>query len=153
MSSPTRAQVTEALANALFSATLADGVTSAFVTSYPRLVSWDNISPSNQPAICLARMQDRRIQQPPQGLKSKLFMYYAAVVYVYTADLSITPSEQLDTCLDAIDRALQPDDLNRNVFTLGGLVYRCWVEGTTDIAPGDEDHQGMAVVPIVVLVP
>jgi hypothetical protein len=98
-------------------------------------------------------MDDKREQQPPQGLPSKLTMHFFLVVYVASDTGTVAPSDQMDYCLDQIDIALAPDDRNRNVFTLGGLVYRCWIEGMIKIAPGDDDGQGMAIVPIHILLP
>jgi hypothetical protein len=33
------------------------------------------------------------------------------------------------------------------------VVQHCWIEGKTEIYPGDLDNQAIAVVPIRVLVP
>jgi len=39
------------------------------------------------------------------------------------------------------------------VFSLGGMVDHCWVEGETLKDPGDLDGQGLIIVPLNILLP
>jgi hypothetical protein len=55
--------------------------------------------------------------------------------------------------LQAIDVALEPDDIPRGPLTLGGLVTHCWIEGDTDMDTGIYTSQGAAIIPIRILVP
>lgn len=62
-----------------------------------------------------------------------------------------TPGSQvLNPLLDAIDTALEPDDWQTGMLTLGGLVIDCRVEGTVAKALGDADPSGLcgALVPV-----
>ena len=148
----TREQAMVALFNTLKSATMADNVTPAFKLASRRIKLWGDVPAQQQPALFLIETHETRMQQPPQGMPSKLLMKASAVVYTSTPDTGI-PSTAMNLALDSIERALKPDDLSRNVFTLGGIVYRCWVEGNIIKTPGDLDGQGMAIVPILMLLP
>lgn len=125
----------------------------AFNTSGRRLKLWSDVPGGDQPAIFLVEKNEIHTQQPPQGLTSKVQITANAIIYVATTDPTIPPFSLANPVLDALTVALQPDDLYRNVFTLGGLVYRCWIEGTIMMTPGDLDGQAMMIVPIILLLP
>jgi hypothetical protein len=86
-------------------------------------------------------------------MPSHLTMKATAIIYTATGSPDVIPSTQMHLCLDALDKAMLPDDPTRNIFTLGRLVYRCWIEGDIIKVPGDLDGQGMAMVPIHILLP
>lgn len=142
-----------ALFSQVSSATLVDGITPAFVLSSRRIKLWGDVSATDKPCMFLIETHETRTQQPPQGLPSKLLLRAKAVIYTVSQSPNIVPSTQMNLMLDAVERALAPDDVTRNVFTLGGLVYRCWVEGDIVKTPGDLDGEGMAIVPINIMLP
>lgn len=77
-----------------------------------------------------------------------LFLYVDAGL-----DPNVIPATTMNALLDAIDTALAPDDLTTEKCTLGGLVSHCYVSGEVPKIPGDLDGEGMAVIPIRILVP
>jgi hypothetical protein len=60
---------------------------------------------------------------------------------------------KLNDCLDAIENAFAGATDLQGKQTLGGLVYHAYIDGQIIKIPGDEDGQGMLVVPITLLVP
>jgi hypothetical protein len=53
--------------------------------------------------------------------------------------------------LDVIDAALAPNPVTRKQ-TLGGLVSHVWIDGKVMKGPGDLDGDGVAVIPVKILV-
>ena len=70
-------------------------------------------------------------------------------------DTDIAPAVILNNALDALDDVLKPTgrDALFNRQTLGGLVSHCFVDGTVMKDAGDFDQQGVAVVPLKILLP
>jgi hypothetical protein len=122
-----------------------------FAATGRRLKIWTEVA--IQPACFLYEHGEMRTHQssnlPKDGLNVDIY------VYVKTGDPNAVPATLLDNALDAIDAALAPTgaDKIRNRQTLGGLVEHCFVDGRVVKDPGDLDGQGVAVVPIVILVP
>lgn len=150
---PTREVIMAKLFTVLSSSTQTDNATPAFKLCSRRVKLWGDVDASDKPAMYLMETHETRKQQPPQGMPSMLLMKASVIVYTFTGTSSEIPSIVMNNCLDSIEKALKPDDLSRNVFTLAGLVYRCWVEGSIVKTPGDLDGEGLAVVPIHILVP
>jgi len=148
-----REQVMAALFTALSNAVYSDGTSPVFNSVSRKLKLWGEVPHDQQPAMFLVDTHETRTQQPPQGLPSKLLMRTAAIIYVSTTNSEDVPSVQMNLVLDAVDKVFLPDDLIRNVFTLGGLVHYCRIEGNIAKTPGDLDGQGMAVIPINVMLP
>lgn len=61
-------------------------------------------------------------------------------------------SAVINPLLDALDGALEPDDMQTGCLTLGGLVIDCRIEGEIVKALGDEDPSGLcgAIVPLLI---
>lgn len=62
------------------------------------------------------------------------------------------PAIAVNDLLDALEAAITPAGLLQQQ-TLGGLVHHAYIDGTVMKVPGDDDGQGMIVVPITILVP
>ena len=58
----------------------------------------------------------------------------------------------MNNLIDAVEDALDPAPLYQNQ-TLGGIVSHCWFEGDVMKEPGDLDGDGIAIIPIKILVP
>ena len=90
------------------------------------------------------------------GMPRKLILECYWLVYLRTDSNVIEApwSTKIDPILDALDMALRPDDGSRRL-TLGGLVYSVRKVNKTPKELGDtnEDRQGMAWLPLEVLVP
>jgi hypothetical protein len=76
--------------------------------------------------------------------------------FIYTsAPEPIIGSTLLNEALDALATALIPrgsDVVNAGRLTLGGLVHSARIQGSVTRVPGDLDSDGMAIVPVRILV-
>lgn len=57
--------------------------------------------------------------------------------------------------IQAVESALIADDLSQGTLMLGGLVTHCWLEGDGFVITGetDPDGQGMATLPVRIMIP
>jgi hypothetical protein len=112
-----------------------------------------------QPACFLVQARNTKVTKP--GFPGKLTLSGFIILYFQCPAPLIDPIGEetvlgatlLNTLLDAIDVAMQPDHIVSGKFTLGGLVEHCWVEGQTDMDDGLYSQQGAAVIPVNILVP
>jgi hypothetical protein len=143
---PTREQVMQALF--LHLQAIAD-----FKTAGRRLKLWADVPPGDQPAMFLVDHHEKSTPQP-RGLPNKLLLRANVFIYFQSGtDQTVTPDTLLNGYLDALDVALAPDNVMDGVFSLGGMVDHCWVEGETLKDPGDLDGQGLIIVPLNILLP
>lgn len=79
-----------------------------------------------------------------------------ASIFIYTdcKDPTVVGAIQLNEVLNAVTGALIPGvaDLQTGRQTLGGLVHSARIQGSVTRVPGDLDGDGMAIVPIRILV-
>lgn len=70
-------------------------------------------------------------------------------------DYAETGATLVNTLLEAVEAVLVPDNAATQCFTLGGLVQRCWIEGTVTKVSGDLDPNGQAflAIPLSILIP
>jgi hypothetical protein len=124
----------------------------SFATASRRLQLWSSMASSDKPALFLCERGDmyvRGSEAVPEAVTMEL------EAYLYTDagnDPNCVPSSLLNSLIDAIDAALVPDRLT-GLQTLGGLVSHCWIEGKIMKDAGDLDGDGVAVIPIKILVP
>lgn len=76
-----------------------------------------------------------------------------AIISNSGADPDTVPESALNTYLDALDQAFKPDDMQRQRFTLGGLVFWCRLNGKVDKATGDLGPQAQVWADIEIIVP
>jgi hypothetical protein len=139
----------ETIISALF--TLVSGAAS-FATASRRLQLWSGLSPSEKPALFLSERGDtyaHASEAAPATVTMELD------IYIYTdagKDPTIVPATILNPLIDAVDAALAPNILT-GLQTLGGLVSHCWIEGKIMKDAGDLDGDGVAVIPVKILVP
>ena len=123
-----------------------------FKTTGRRLKLWSDVNASDKPALFLAQRGQTYVQgseATPQKVTLK------ADLFVYTnvgKDPKAVPARQLNDLVDAVDAALAGDVVTGRQ-TLGGLVAHCWIEGEVMIDPGDLDGDGLAVIPVRILIP
>ena len=139
---------------ATFSAVGPSGATT-WASTGRRLRLWGDVDPSQQPALFLVEHMEEMVQ-PGRGIPRKLEQQ--AFVYVYArCDGGQTGGSILNTLMDAIESSIAPapgsSDILSNAQTLGGVAYKCWVQGKVFKDPGDLDDQALLIVPIVVTVP
>lgn len=145
MASPTREEIMEALFTLL-------QTTSGIVTFGRRLKLWNNVPAEQQPALFLVEHSEARLNSL-RGTPGRLQLLAQIFLYVKTTDMEVIGGTELNNLIDAIEATLAPADPKVNVQTLGGLVDRCWINGTIIKDPGDIDGQALAIIPINILVP
>lgn len=120
------------------------------VTTDRRLQHWTDVQPAAQPA--LFQTQRRELQTPRKGMPAKVTLQCEIYLYVNTGnDLSATPATTLNPLMDAIEAALAPDPITM-FQTLGGTVSHCWIEGEIITDEGVLGPQGVAIIPVNILV-
>ena len=137
----------EAIMLALFNLLVQSG---AYKTTGRRLIYWQDVA--DQPALFLRHVADdtmtTRTGMPPK-------VVIECEVWLYSqggSDPDVSPETSLNGLLDGVEIALQPAP-GMPAQTLGGLVTHAWIEGKTEMHPGDLGGQAIAVVPVKVLVP
>lgn len=124
-----------------------------FTTKSRRLKHWNDVSPSEQPAMFQAQGdQSAAPGDPARGLPTKWTLNVDIYIYVQCGD-DEAPATVINPILDAVEAILKPDypDVQRTQ-TLGGLVEHCWIEGQIDTDEGTLGNQAVAVIPIRILV-
>lgn len=122
-------------------------------TKSRKLRLWTDVPSELRPAIFMAeRVQQYYGAERPVPPKRT----YNVSLFIYTNAKNATDTNPgsaiLNPLLDAIDAALAP-----NVMTgrndLGGLVNHCYIDGDVFVDPGDIDGDGLAIIPIKIVVP
>lgn len=121
-----------------------------FKTTGRRLLMWSDEYP--QPALFMRHTadDDQSALDPLQrdSIELELWIYSKA-----GADPAAQPDVELNRLVKMIRDALAPDDDDRQVFTLGGTVWACGIQGRSERDPGDMDNQSKAVLPIKIILP
>jgi hypothetical protein len=124
----------------------------SFSTTSRRLKLWSDVAPTDKPALFLYERGDvyvRASEAVPESVTINVDLY----IYIDAGkDQSAVPAATLNNLIDAIDSALVPNYLT-GLQTLGGLVSHCWIDGKVMKDAGDLDGDGVAVIPIKILVP
>lgn len=119
------------------------------VTRIPR--HWEEVAGEDQPALLMRKRSEKAEYR--KFLPIKWVLDIDLLIYVQAAsEPDADPGQLLEPLLDAVDTALEVDDVVNNVCTLGGLVSYATFDGTTQIHLGTLDGEAVAVVPIRVLV-
>ena len=125
---------------------------SSFNTASRRLQLWSNVAATDKPALFLCERGEtytRASEAVPESVTLNVDIY----IYIDAGkDQGITPATFLNNLIDAIDAVLAPNPLT-GLQTLGGLVSHCWIEGKIMKDAGDLDGDGVAVIPLRILVP
>jgi hypothetical protein len=150
----------EAIWVALFALLQAQLANAGFVTMSRTHVQPPVLTADQQPALFV--VQGRETKAPrPQGFPGKITLAGFLIIYFQTpvpmtdptGQETVNGATQLNAMLQAIDSALEPDDIPKGTLTLGGLVTHCWIEGDTDMDTGIYTQQGAAIIPIRIMVP
>jgi len=149
----------EAIFNALFTqlTTYVPPLISPTVATMSRRLVLAEGSPN--PSIYLREM-DELYEEPGRGLPPKRILRADIIIYsrIPNTDGTNPGGYYLNPLIDAVEAAMQTytgSDIINNVLTLGGLCYRCWISGAVIKETGeiDADLQGIAVMPVSILVP
>ncbi len=150
--SATREQIYLALFNLGSAVTWNGGDTFAYTAR--RVSLWDDVP--GQPAFMQAEQNEVFVQEagrPAQRtLTAKWIVYHPA-----GADPNGSPTTTSNQIMDALEAAMRPAPNDPGLYqgrnTLGGLVYRAWIDGNVFRENGDLDGQAMIVVTVKILVP
>jgi hypothetical protein len=122
-------------------------------TSSRRVRHYQDVTSDEMPALFQTQTTETQ-KRANNDLPALRTMHFN--LWLYTAEAqepSIIPSQQLNTMVDAIERALAPFPLTGKQ-DLGGLVAHAWIEGNIEIYEGvTEDGKSIALIPIAVLLP
>jgi hypothetical protein len=123
-----------------------------FVTASRLLRHWDEVGPSEQPA--LFQVQKRETAKEAEGSPTVWRAEVDLYLYCQAPDDETAPATVLNPLLDAIETALKPSgaDLANGTQSLGGLVKHCWIAGAIETDEGALGGQAVAIVPIEILV-
>jgi hypothetical protein len=157
MSAPAtdREQILNALFTQLQTAVFASPISgrTTFGLSSRRLLLFGQVDPSLQPSMFLVE-HDEDDKQPGRGQPVKRQIDCLVVCYARTDNATDIGGTFINLMLGSIEKTLAPDAAGGyEVCTLGGLVYRCWIEGKIHKDPGDIDSQAWLVVPVHILWP
>ncbi len=130
-------------------------ITAAYPWASPpsrRLKLWSDVPASMRPACFLFEGGTESYAGTgpiKRTLSLRLF------VYVSAHDPAVPGAAALNAVMDALDAALSPAgaELALGRCTLGGAAYRCSIEGRPLKDPGDLDGDGLALVPITIVLP
>lgn len=136
----------EAIFAALFALVSA---TPGVVTKSRKLLHWNDVSPSAQPALFQAQGKQTVGQPAANGLPTKWMLEATLYLYVNTQGAT-SPGEVMNPVLDAITALLDPTPLGQPQ-TLGGLVQWVRIEGSIDTFEGTLGDQEVAMIPIRIL--
>lgn len=124
-----------------------------WVTISRKFRMWDAVKVFERPALFLLFNGEERTHGDGESHPPKIIMEVTAFVYITSPPGTPVPSTQLETLLDKFDQALAPSPLMGSKQTLGGLVSHCWIEGKTLLVPGDIESDGLAIIPLRILIP
>lgn len=139
----TRNQIMEALL-----ALLSPG----FTTASRRNRAPDTIAIEDTPALMLVEHSENHVRAAPQAPAKRTLEVRAIVYNDVGDDADAIPSADINDRLDAIEAALVASPATGKC-TLGGLVESVVIEGEIVKAPGDISGKGLAVVPILIVIP
>jgi hypothetical protein len=121
-----------------------------------RIKLWSDIAKTQRPAAFLQEMEETRVSQSLTLTKRTLGFR----LFVYTNSEPVNDelpgSTELNNIIDAIDAAFEPTAAEKmsGRKTLGGLpIQHCQINGQILIDAGDLDGDGIAIIPIRVLLP
>lgn len=106
-----------------------------------------------QPALFLRHTGDED-DWPGEGLgivtlEGELWLYCKA-----SQDPSEAPDTELNRLVKLVRAVFEPDADGEDArFTIGGIVYRCRIDGKSLFDPGDTDEQSKALLPIKIMLP
>lgn len=122
-----------------------------FAYASRRFQLWTDIPAANKPALFMTEPdeQDDRIDlSEPNSQTLHAFLW----IYIDSSDRSQVPIIAMNNLIDTVRAALAPNPLS-GVQNLGGLITDVSVVGKTMKDPGDLDNNGVAKIPLRIIVP
>jgi hypothetical protein len=148
-----REKIYQALFDQVKDVTLPDGAP-AFVKTGRRFRIWGDVPRNERPALFLRQRTDEYARPAGPSVPQKVTLDCELWIYTFSdpQNAAVVPAIQMNDLLDLIDTALAPSPLI-GVQQLGGIVQHCWIEGPIVQDNGDLDGDGVATIPIKILVP
>ncbi len=124
---------------------------SGLMTKSRRAKPIQEITDDLMPALFQIQAGETYIQGKP-GVPPRRILAVDLEIYVSNSgDPYGSAGTVLNPILDAIEAALAPDFTGFQ--TLGGLVYRCWIEGRIEVFEGLLEGKVVALVPLQIEIP
>lgn len=124
-------------------------VPNGFVTASRQARIPSSVSPGDQPALFLVKLEEDIAEAQAFGAPSYKLKYKALIYFRGTGDPQQVNETQVNTILDAADGILLASQ--ENPQTLGGLVVSAWIDGRVFIETGILDPQCWVEMPVSVL--
>lgn len=145
---PTRNQIFAALFGLTANLTL--GSAGSFVTRSRKFKHFSKVPTDQQPAHFQTEFLDKAQQKTGMAAIRRWHASWTVYFSSNPGDDNDVPTIAMNDIVDALE-ACVADPFNKQ--TLGGLVEHCFIDGEIIKIAGDDDGQGMIVVPITILVP
>lgn len=119
----------------------------SFVTTGRRVKHWTQVA--DQPALFLRRigtLDSYNGSMPIVTMECEIWIYCNA-----GQNPDVAPDATLTMLENQVRACMAPDDQMK--FTIGGLVYWCRIEGKSNISPGDQGAQAIALIPVRITLP
>lgn len=145
----------EEIYQALFDwvSTVQIGGIDVFKTRSRKLKLWGDVPLELRPAIYLAE-REQSYQRSAVGIPVRVF---TGLFFIYTnakqATDAVSGSAILNPLVDAVQNVLRATPQTGGKQTLGGVVHDCYIEGDVFFDPGDIDGDGMAIIPVKIVLP
>jgi hypothetical protein len=115
-----------------------------------KLKLWADVPAQDRPALFLTEHKEN-IVRTVEGMPAKRRIFANIFLYIDSKSCDV-PMTELNNLIDAISTALRPTNPMQEQ-TLNGLVAHCWIEGDIVKDPGDLDGDGLAIIPISIIIP
>jgi|SRR6516164_3236448 hypothetical protein len=121
-----------------------------------RVKPFSQVVPDLQPAAYQAEyitvwQPAKTPSAPSRGMPARRILHTTWIIYFRT-DFNQIGAKITQQIMDAVYPVLAPDTQD-DVFTLGGLVEWCRIEGSVKVDTGDLDDQGQILIPLMLMVP
>jgi hypothetical protein len=127
----------------------------SYVTSSRRLKLWTDVPVTDRPALFLT-VHGEEVRRGTDIAPAMRTLSGDIYIYTNAKDPNTIGDTLLNNLIDAIDPlaggVLAPNPLT-NLTTLGGVVYDCYIDGKILREPGDMDGDGIALIPIKIILP
>lgn len=117
----------------------------------------DQFAPEQHPVLILAG--EKQTAATRRGLPTIWHLGAQVIIYVRTSETDVSPETQINAVIDQIVAALErlptepiQDMTEPRHTTLGGLVSRCYIEGSIEVIQAPVGGAGAAIVPIEMIV-
>jgi hypothetical protein len=147
----------EAILTALF-ARLQAQLGSAVVKYSRRYLDPNQLQPEEQPALMMVVENYSSDTTSQGGALPRWTINVSVILYARVQTENDTPEAILNTLIDKVEAALvrQPGESFRDMTntygtSLGGLAFRCSINGVVELVSGEGGNQAAALIPIEIL--